>query len=180
MTFEFFHNSCLIRQIQQNKIYKKFRDLPRNWTQIACLTVRYLNHYTKLFSVLVWGYNWILFMLGWFCPIRLIHLIGRKSLHFEKKLEWHLWQTLITSFDSVTNLWQSFVNHCGWAEIPCRGHAICSDSICSYCTLLAGTIQFYCKLNSNLCNIFFLSGISSLHIYSHLHITWNKLYKSTV
>ena len=28
-TFEFFHNSHLIRQIQQNKIYKKFRDLTR-------------------------------------------------------------------------------------------------------------------------------------------------------
>ena len=23
-------------------------------------------------------------MRGWFCPIRLIHIIGRKSLHFEK------------------------------------------------------------------------------------------------
>ena len=80
----FFHKSRLIRRIQQNKIYKKFRDLTRNWTQIACLTVRHLNHYTKLFSVPVWGYNWILFMLRWFCPIRLIHLIGRKSLHFEK------------------------------------------------------------------------------------------------
>ena len=59
--FEFFHNSRLIRRIQQNKIYKKFRDLTRNWTQITCLTVRCLNHYTRMFSVLVWGYNWILF-----------------------------------------------------------------------------------------------------------------------
>ena len=83
-SYEFFHNSRLIRRIQQNKIYKKFRDLTRNWTQITCLTVRHLNHYTKLFSVLVWGYNWILFMLGWLCPIRLIHLIGRIALHFEK------------------------------------------------------------------------------------------------
>ena len=83
-TFEFFHNSRPIRRIQQNKIYKKFRDFTRNWTQITCLTVRHLNHYTKLFSVPVWGCNWILFMFGWFCPIRLIHLIGWKSLHFEK------------------------------------------------------------------------------------------------
>ena len=80
----FFHNSRLIRWIQQNKIYKKFRDLIRNWTQVTCLTVRHLNHYTKLVSVPVWGYNWILFMLKWFCPVRLIHIIGRKSFHFEK------------------------------------------------------------------------------------------------
>ena len=81
-SFEFFHNSRLIRQIQPN-IFLKFRDLNRNWTQMACSPVRHLNHYTKLFSVLVWDYNWILFMHRWFCPIRLIHLIGRKSLHFE-------------------------------------------------------------------------------------------------
>ena len=82
--FEFFHNFRLIRRIQQNKIYKKFRDLTMNWTQIPYLDLRHLNHYTKLFSVLVWGHNWMLFMHGWFCPIGLIHLIGRKSLHFGK------------------------------------------------------------------------------------------------
>ena len=32
----------------------------------------------------MWGCNWILFIRGWFCPLRLFHLIGRKSLHFEK------------------------------------------------------------------------------------------------
>ena len=85
---EFFHNSRLIRGIQQNKIYKKFRDFTRNWTQIACLLVRHLNYYTRMSSVLVWGYNWFLFMHGWFCPIRLIHLIGRKSFHFEKKIDY--------------------------------------------------------------------------------------------
>ena len=78
LTFEFFHNSCLIRRIQQNKIYK---NLTRNWTQITCLAVRHLNHYTRMFSVLVWGCDWILFMHEWFCQIRLIHLIGQKSLH---------------------------------------------------------------------------------------------------
>ena len=31
--------------------------------------------------------NWILFMHGWFCPIRLIHLFGQKSVHL-KKLDW--------------------------------------------------------------------------------------------
>ena len=58
--------------------------MSRNWTQIDCLAVRHLNHYTKLLSVLVWDCNSIIFMYEWFCPIRLIHLIGRKSLHFEK------------------------------------------------------------------------------------------------
>ena len=64
-----------------------------NWTQIACLDVRHLNQYTRMISVLVWGCNWIPFMHGWFCPIRLMHLIGRKSLHFEKNIripiQWH-------------------------------------------------------------------------------------------
>ena len=81
--FKFFHSSRLIRWIQQNKIYKKFRDLSRNRTQINCLAVRRLSHYTRMFSVLLSGCNWMLFMHGWFCPIRLIHLIGWKSLHFE-------------------------------------------------------------------------------------------------
>ena len=35
-----------------------------------------------MFSVLVWGCNWILFIHGLFCQIGLIR---RKSLHFEKK-----------------------------------------------------------------------------------------------
>ena len=125
------------------KKYQQFRDLSRNWTQITCLAVRLLNHYTRMFlclceaaiqayscmddsvshsnhytrmflcfceaaiqayscmddsvshsnhytrmfSVLVWGCNSTLFMDGWTCPIHLIYLIGRKSLHFEKKLD---------------------------------------------------------------------------------------------
>ena len=36
-------------------------------------------------SVLVWGYNWTIFILGWFCQI---HLIQWKSVHFEKKLDY--------------------------------------------------------------------------------------------
>ena len=59
--------------------------MTRDWTKMTCLAVSHSNHYTKMFSVLVWGSNWILFMHGWFCPIRLIHVIGRKSLHFEKR-----------------------------------------------------------------------------------------------
>ena len=83
----FFHNSHLIRQIEQN-IFQKFRDLTRNWTQIACLAVNHSNHYTRMFSVLVWGCDWTLFIHGWSCPICLIHLIGLRSLHFEKELHY--------------------------------------------------------------------------------------------
>ena len=32
-SFEFFHNSCVIRRIEQEKITKKLRDLTRNWNQ---------------------------------------------------------------------------------------------------------------------------------------------------
>ena len=66
-----------------NKKYKKFRDLTRNWTHITCVAVIYSNHCTRMISVLVWGCNWIQVIPVWFCPIRLIHLIGRKSLGFE-------------------------------------------------------------------------------------------------
>ena len=58
-TFEVFNNSCLIRQILQSNIYKKFRDA-RDWTQMACLVVSHSDHYTRMFSVLVWECNWIL------------------------------------------------------------------------------------------------------------------------
>ena len=78
---KFFHNSRLFGWIQQKKIYKTFRGLTRDWTQINCLGVSHSNYYTGMFSMFVWGYNWILFMNGRFCPI---HLIRRKSLHFEK------------------------------------------------------------------------------------------------
>ena len=67
------------------KNYEEFGELTRDWTQITFLTVSHSNHYTRMFSELLWGCNWILFMHGWFCPIGLIHLIGRKSLRFEKK-----------------------------------------------------------------------------------------------
>ena len=46
--------------------------------------VRHLNYYTKWPSVLVWGYKWTIFMLGWFWPIHLIHWIRQKSVHFGK------------------------------------------------------------------------------------------------
>ena len=83
-TIDLFHNSSLIRWIKQNKIYKHFRDLTNDWTKIAWLAFSHSNHYIRMFSGLMWGYNWILFMHGWFSPIRLIHPIRWKSLHFEK------------------------------------------------------------------------------------------------
>ena len=47
-----FHNSRLIRQID-----KKIIDLTKDWTQNACLAVNHSNHYTRMFSVLVWLCN---------------------------------------------------------------------------------------------------------------------------
>ena len=54
-----------------------------------------------MFSVLVWGCNWILFMHGWFYPIHLIHLIGRRSLHFEKNSLPYLQQSLESEQEHV-------------------------------------------------------------------------------
>ena len=62
--FEFIHSSRLIRRME-SKLFAK------NWR----LDQR-LNHYTRMFSLLVCGCNWILFMHGCFCPIYLIHVIG--------------------------------------------------------------------------------------------------------
>ena len=63
----FLHNSRLNKGIEEKKIFKKFRDLTRNWTQIACLVVSPSNHYTGMFSVLLCGCNWIRSMHGWLC-----------------------------------------------------------------------------------------------------------------
>ena len=87
LSIEFFHNCCLIRWTHEKK-YKKFRDLTSDWTQVICLAVSHSNHYIRKFSVLMWGCIWIVFMLGWFCPTCLIHQIGQKFLHFEKKLDY--------------------------------------------------------------------------------------------
>ena len=57
-----------------------------NWETWPGIEPIHSNHYTRTFSVLLWGCNWILIMHGWFCPICLFHLIGRKSLHLEKKV----------------------------------------------------------------------------------------------
>ena len=57
--------------------------------------------------MLVLGYNWILFMHGWFCPIRLILPIGQKSLYFEKEIIMHEFiqcKFSSTSIELLTNL----------------------------------------------------------------------------
>ena len=82
--------------IQLNKIYKNFGDFIKDWIQIAFLPLSHSNHYITMFSVLVWGCNWILFMHGRFCPVRLIHRIRRISLHFDKKLiGLNLWRVIV-------------------------------------------------------------------------------------
>ena len=74
MKIEFFHNSRLIRWIKQKIKFTKNYRLDQGL--IACLAVRYLNHYTRMFSVFVWGCNWILLESNW-----------RKITSFWKKLE---------------------------------------------------------------------------------------------
>ena len=48
-----------------------------NWTDTTFSAVRHLNYYSRIFSVLVCGRNWILFMHGWFYQF---HLIAQKIL----------------------------------------------------------------------------------------------------
>ena len=76
---------------------------------LTCLAVSHTNHYTRMSSVLVWGYNWILFMHGWFCPICLIHLIGQKSLHFEKT-------RMLVSDNAENNYWWTVFNKCFYPD----------------------------------------------------------------
>ena len=46
--------------MNSKKNCQKLADLTRDWTQVACTTVRYVNHYTKVSSVLVSNCKWIL------------------------------------------------------------------------------------------------------------------------
>ena len=76
----------------RNQVFQNYRLIPKKqipkksetWTQIACLAVSQSNHYTKMFSGLLWGCNWFIFIYAWFCPIRAIYLNGQKFHHFEK------------------------------------------------------------------------------------------------
>ena len=53
ISHEEMYNSRLIRRIQE----KKFSNLTRDLIQINCLAVSNLNHYTRMFSVLLSGCN---------------------------------------------------------------------------------------------------------------------------
>ena len=75
------------------------------WLKIEPRFFATLTYYTKMFSVLVWGCNSILFVEGWFCPICVIHLIGRKSLHFDKT-RLNLWAHLNYLILSKMNAFQ--------------------------------------------------------------------------
>ena len=76
----FFIILVLLDEFNKIKFTKKSIDLTRDWTKLTFLAISQSNHYTRMFSVLVWGLNWIWFIHVWFCPIRLIQLIGRKSV----------------------------------------------------------------------------------------------------
>ena len=85
--------NILVRRIQQFYNLQKLVSLLRDWTRIACLaatptstlecflclceaviecyscmgdSVSHSKHYTRMFSVLVWGCNWMLFIHRWF------------------------------------------------------------------------------------------------------------------
>ena len=62
------------------------RDLTKDWTQVTCLVVSHSNHYTRMFSVLVWDCKWILIYA---------QVISSNSSHWtkissfwKKKLNW--------------------------------------------------------------------------------------------
>ena len=64
--------------------------MARDWTQIICLAVSHSNHYTRMFSVLVWGCNWIFFVLGWLWLIRLILLHENYTKMSSLAMMWRL------------------------------------------------------------------------------------------
>ena len=107
--------SRLIKWIQQNKMNKKIIALTRDWTQITCLAVSHSNRYARMFSVLVWGCSWIIFMHDWFCPV---HLIGRKLTHFENiksgvlSYNWmYAWLSVTTVTDKLENFISLLLKH---------------------------------------------------------------------
>ena len=69
-------------------------DLTRYWTQVTCIPVSHSNH-TLRCLVFFWDCKWNL-IHAWFCPIYLIHQIGRNFLHFEKKIRDYLNHNIIT------------------------------------------------------------------------------------
>ena len=60
------------------KFTKNVRDLTKDWTKIASISVNHSNHYTR--SVYVWDHKWILVHAGYLCPL-LNYLTRYKCLH---------------------------------------------------------------------------------------------------
>ena len=60
-----FHGYFILELLNYKIKFTKNQWVERGFT---CLSVTHSNHYT----VLVWGCSWILFIHGWFCPVRLI------------------------------------------------------------------------------------------------------------
>ena len=80
---------------------QKISNLIKDWIHISCSVVSNSNHNTRIFSVLVWVGNWLLFH-AWVILSNLFNSsFGQKSLHFEKKIECLL---LIASFFPVFNV----------------------------------------------------------------------------
>ena len=82
------------------QIYKNFKDLTRSELRL---------HYSRMFSVFVWACNWILFMHG---SLYLIHQIGWKSFHFEKRLSQILGNLWASAQGSIHTSNLLGVNYC--------------------------------------------------------------------
>ena len=79
-TNELFHNSCLFRRIQQNRLYKNWQ----TWSRIEPMSLATLTITLESFLCLCEIVNGFWFMYGCIYLICPIHLIRRKLLYFEK------------------------------------------------------------------------------------------------
>ena len=78
-------------------------------------------------SKLVWGYYWTIFRRGWFCPI---HLIRRKSVHFEKTRLYYAEHFTFHGLGLGSLLPISGIivrvrlRQCKWLHMACRRHHV--------------------------------------------------------
>ena len=126
---KFWSTGFFIIRVQLDEFSKIKFYLTENWTQITCLAGSHTNHYTRMFSVPVWGSNWVLFMHGWFWSIRLIHLIRQKSRHLKKRLSWYLRELGILSILYCT-IWLLWISRSFFFSIAEKFHR----SLNSKCT----------------------------------------------
>ena len=115
-----FHNSRLIRWIQQDKIYQKNWRFGQGLNQIACWAVSHSSHYTRMFSVLVWGWNWILFMTDSVQFVLFIWLDENLFIFISKNENvWHcvMFKVSTPTVDyTITNALIIFKVHLHWAK----------------------------------------------------------------